>query len=437
MKALLIDPSKTYQHVLGLQFREAGFDTSGYTTGQEALANFDPHQFDLVCVSLHLGDMSGIDFCEALRERVGRQVPVIMVTSDEQDAVQISGMKSGITDIFNKSNLVGLRRFLDQFVHHLRIARELVGNVLYIEDSRSAAFVVQKYLNEMGLTVDYFPQARPALEAFMAKEYDLVLTDVILEGGMSGLGLTREIRQLDGVRQRVPILAMSGVEDVARKIELLRSGVNDYIAKPVIAEELAARVRSLIDNKKLMDKVEEQQKRLEELAMTDQLTGLLNRRYLDEVIERRVSEALRQQFPLSLIVMDIDHFKVVNDTHGHAVGDAVLVDAARLLRGSCRREDVALRYGGEEFLLVMSFCRGEDAAKRADSLRLALEGIYPGGIPVTASFGVTELPKGRQVSFEELFRCADSALYKAKNSGRNRVVFQSMEPIASTVKTAG
>ncbi len=169
--------------------------------------------------------------------------------------------------------------------------------------------------------------------------------------------------------------------------------------------------------------MESQQQRLEEMAMTDQLTGLLNRRYLREVIDRRISESTRHQTPLSVVVMDIDHFKRFNDTHGHATGDVVLAEAAHLLKDSCRREDFAVRFGGEEFVLVMPHCRGEDANKRADVLRQTLEAARPAGLQVTASFGVTELPLDRTVDFDALFDQADQALYAAKEGGRNRVVF--------------
>jgi diguanylate cyclase (GGDEF)-like protein len=425
MRACIIDPSTTFQHVLGIKLSVLGIEVAGFASGREALEHIDPKEIDLVIAALVLEDMSGPDFCKTLREKGVKGIPVIMLTSTECERLQITGMKSGITEIFQKSNLNGLIDYLSHFVEQNRIAREVVGHVLYVEDSRTFAAQTQKQLNNLGLTVDHFAEAKPALDAFAQQDYDLVLTDVILGGEMSGIVLAREIRNFDGARKRIPILAMSGLEDVARKVELLRSGVNDYIAKPVIEEEFAARVRNLIENKKLMDQVEEQQKRLMEMATTDQLTGLLNRRHLQEFIPRLTSEARRHKIPLSIIVMDLDHFKQVNDTHGHSTGDCVLVDAAKILKESCRQEDFVVRFGGEEFVLVLPHCNGKNATLRAEALRIKIEQGRLVGLYISASFGVTELPLESDSNFDDLFNKADQALYQAKEEGRNRVIFKS------------
>jgi two-component system, cell cycle response regulator len=322
--------------------------------------------FDIVCVSYRLDDMNGIMLCESLRENIGRRLPVIMVMSVEDGAFQVASMKSGITEVFNKGDISRLDRYL-------------------------------------GILAD------------------LVLTDVILEGGMSGFELAREIRVCEGSRGRVPILALSGVEYVARKVELLRGGVNDYISKPVLKEELAARVGNLIENKKLMDRVATQQEHLEALAMTDQLTGLLNRRHMQDVFPGRASDARRHNMPLSLIVIDLDHFKWINDNHGHSVGDVVLVEVSASLKQNYRTGGFVVRFGGEEFVIVLPKCGSEDALTRPESFRAAIEASKPAGLDVTASVGVSELPLDRAVSFEALFHAADEALYEAKGGGRNQV----------------
>jgi len=190
----------------------------------------------------------------------------------------------------------------------------------------------------------------------------------------------------------------------------------------VVEEEVVARVSNLISNKQLFDQVRAQRRHLYELAMIDQLTGLYNRNSLSEFAKKAFAEANRHDFPLSLILIDIDHFKHINDTHGHLTGDEVLASVGEMLKQSCRSEDFAVRFGGEELMLILPHCDLENAINRAEELRLALEELNPGGIHLTGSLGVTSRPLGREVSMEDLFRVADVAVYQAKESGRNQVV---------------
>ncbi|HET9680256.1 MAG TPA: GGDEF domain-containing protein, partial [Gammaproteobacteria bacterium] len=189
-----------------------------------------------------------------------------------------------------------------------------------------------------------------------------------------------------------------------------------------IQEEVVARVTNLITNKQLFDQVQAQQKHLYELAMTDQLTGLFNRNSLAEFASKYFSQAARHDFPLSVIIMDIDHFKQINDKHGHLSGDTVLEHIGSLLKSNCREEDFAARYGGEEFLLILTHCTLDCARDKADELRRDLEKLEPAGIPVTGSFGITARPANRKISLDDLLRAADTAVYEAKRQGRNQVV---------------
>jgi two-component system cell cycle response regulator len=196
---------------------------------------------------------------------------------------------------------------------------------------------------------------------------------------------------------------------------------------PVQEEELMARAKNLIVNKQLLDKVKLQGKHLEKLAMTDQLTSLYNRHFLADVAPRKISEACRHGFAISLIVIDVDYFKLVNDTHGHARGDIVLVEIAKILKNACRKEDIIARVGGEEFVIILSHCGGKDAEIKSGVLCKEIESLNPGNIPVTASFGVAGLAVGKQCDFDELFTVADDAVYKAKAQGRNCVIVGKMQ----------
>jgi two-component system cell cycle response regulator len=328
-----------------------------------------------------------------------------------------------VTEVFPKSDLKLLSHYIANVAEQKLDTGEVPGRILYVEDQKSTASFISELLRQNGFDVRHYFKAEDALDAFNNEDFDLVLTDVILEGEMSGLGLVRAINT-DPDKHMTPILAMSGMSDPARKVELLRAGANDYVSKPVVEGELVARVTNMLVNKRLFDKVHEQQKRMQEMAMMDQLTGLFNRHYLGETAPKYLSKACRHQYELSLLVIDLDHFKAINDTYGHMAGDTVLKEVGGVLKDFGRREDIVARFGGEEFVIMLTHCGADDAYKRAEVLRKNIEALKPAGLTVTSSIGVATLGKDielEQCGFEQLFAAADDAVYKAKGSGRNCV----------------
>ncbi|HFE39072.1 MAG TPA: GGDEF domain-containing protein, partial [Gammaproteobacteria bacterium] len=151
-----------------------------------------------------------------------------------------------------------------------------------------------------------------------------------------------------------------------------------------------------------------------------------NRHYLMDIAPQKISEAFRHKIPLSMVLMDVDKFKSINDTYGHDTGDIVLTSIGKLLVECCRTEDIVARFGGEEFVIILMHCDKENAIKKMDLLRQQLSELKPADLPVTASFGVTTLEFEKQNGFAELFSAADKAVYRAKDEGRNRVVFSNL-----------
>lgn len=423
MKCLIVDSSKSFKALLGSIVEQAGFDAELMASGADSLEALKSHSFDLVCVSMFLEDMDGLTFCSNLRAQVdiGR-LPVIMVTSSEDKSALVKAISVGVTEVFPKNELEKFSHYVTQFVMQYGQSEKLQGKILYVEDDRAVSAMTSAVLEDRGLELDHYASAEQALEAYTQHDYDLVLTDVVLEGAMSGNALVRAIRNMEGAKARIPILALSGFNDVARKLELLHAGVNDYVTKPVLDEELLVRVSNHLTNKKLQDKIEAQQMRLHEMAMKDQLTGLYNRHFLMETAPSKLSEAFRHQLACSLIIIDADKFKNVNDTHGHQKGDIVLQEIAGVLSKACRREDIAARFGGEEFILFMAHCDAENAVAKAEKLRQAIERLKPAGLTITASFGVAEISLEHRCEFGDLFKLADEAVYEAKDTGRNKVV---------------
>lgn len=420
MKILVVEKTKIYQRLIQAMLGDLQIHSDYVDDGQSALQALEQDSYDLLCLDLQLPDMYGLDLCRRLRaEARTALLPIILLTTDENPSTIKEGLEAGVTEILSKSNYADLRRAFKQLISGMRA--EVTGRVLYIEDSPMVAQLTLLLLNNMGLVVDHFIRADLAWDQFLVADYDLVITDIVVEGGFSGVGLLRRIRALEDERNRIPVLAISGVDDTARRIEILRQGANDYIAKPVIEEELRARTTNLITAKQLFDTVRKQQQKLEEFAVTDQLTGLYNRHYLHETAQQAVANAARYKHPLSLLLLDLDNFKAVNDTHGHDVGDRVLTELGALIRNSCRDGDVAARFGGEEFVLLLVQCQLVDAQTKAERLRAQIESAQLAGLQVTASLGVSALQNCPEASFEVLLKRADRALYAAKHAGRNRV----------------
>jgi len=432
MKALIAEPSKAYRQLLETVCHAADLKPTFVSNVDEALQLLSLHPVDLVFTSLQLLDGDGIEFCRKIRELSNtKHIPIILLTAEENKNILEPATQAGVTEIFHKSDVPRLQNYLNEFINRTSTHSNIDARVLYAEDSLSVAKLTIHILETMGLTIDHFTHAEQAYEAFKTTDYDLLLTDIFLAGTMSGVGLVQEIRNSEKGKGNIPILAMSAQDDSARKIELLNCGANDYVAKPILKEELIARVHNLITNKKLLDKLKAQQNLLQELAMTDQLTRLYNRHFLMELAPKHISEAFRHKHSLSLIVIDLDHFKTVNDTHGHSMGDIVLTQTAKLLKAACRNEDIAARFGGEEFVLILRHCDAEDACKKAELLRMKISDLNPEGIAISASFGIAELPLDDTTNtykFDTLFSAADQAVYEAKANGRNCVVIGKVSP---------
>ncbi len=426
-KVLVIEPSKSYQLILSELLSSHGFDASCVKSGEQAIQALDKEVFNLICVAMELTDMSGIELCERIRriDDTSCNLPVVMITSEEDKSTLVDALKAGATQVFKKTDINNFSTFLHQFAWNYSQRSALTAEILYVEDSPAGAARVCALLQNLGMKVDHFTTAEDACDAFEHKDYDLILTDIFLEGEMTGFQLVQKFR-MDPENASIPILAVSGIKDDSRRIELLRSGANDYVAKPVLDEELMARVQNLVRTKQLVDQVNEHKRYLQEIAMKDQLTGLYNRHFLMEVGPKKVQEALRHKNALSLLVVDLDKFKLINDNHGHSVGDEVLEAVGRLLTSVSRKEDVAARFGGEEFVLILSHCDAENAEAKAEEIRKAVLELKPAGLDISASFGVATCSLDSSETMASLFTRADEAVYKSKENGRNQVTIAEM-----------
>jgi two-component system cell cycle response regulator len=421
MHILIVDHSKVVRAIWSKMVADLNHQAVVVTSAEEALDVLQGQEIEFICTSLSLPGKNGIALCRQVRALPRHhKTPFILLTSTQDRTLRQEAFEAGVTEIQEKMDKEQLEARLKQYLSEEQ--HELSGRVLYIEDSMVVAHIMIKLLRKMNLHVDHFRSADEALASFEQHDYDLIVSDILLEGVMSGVGLVNRVRSYLSDKRRVPILAMSGMDETSRRIELFRLGVNDYITKPPVEEETRARVRNLIISKQLFDQVQAQSRQLYQLAMLDQLTELNNRTGLNEFAAKYFEEACRDDTPLSLLIIDLDHFKNINDTRGHTAGDGVLARIGVMLKQACGEGDLAARVGGEEFVLILNQCGIEDALKRAEDVRRKIEALKPDDVTVTASIGLTSRPLGKQVKFDDLFAVADRAVYEAKNQGRNRVV---------------
>jgi diguanylate cyclase (GGDEF)-like protein len=422
MRILLVDHSKVFRTLFGRTFKQLGHTPTMVDSGEAALRHLQSTDADLICISLSLPGMDGIALTHRIRATPTlRETPVVLLTSTQDSDAKQRALEAGVTEIQDRADQETLRKRLAELVEDH--ARRINGRVLYIEDSAVMAHAMLKILAELKFEVDHFTNVNDAFSAYGEKDYDLVISDIVVEGDLSGFDMITKVRELQSDKAVVPILTMSSTDLPEQRIKLFRSGASDFVTKPIVAEEVKARATNLVMNKKLLDKVRAQQEYLYELAMVDQVTGLATRNALSERADGAMKQAQQNGWPLSLLVMDLDHFKRVNDTHGHLQGDIVLGAVGAFVLSVCRKQDVAARWGGEELVLLLPNLDLDTARERAEFIRSKVADLNPNDIPITVSIGVTCWnPGDGEMDFEQLFQRADSAVYEAKYAGRNRVV---------------
>jgi two-component system cell cycle response regulator len=298
------------------------------------------------------------------------------------------------------------------------------GRVLLVDDRASSYERLAQMLSAEH-TVDVEPNPAEALFHAAEGNYDLLIVSLSLEN-FDGLRLCSQARSLERTRQ-LPILAISDADNNSRLLRGLEIGVNDYLTRPVDKNELLARARTQIRKRRYTDHLRDNVQNSIEMAITDALTGLHNRRYMESHLATLAEQASLRGKPLAMMILDIDYFKSINDNYGHDAGDDVLREFAVRIRKSIRGIDLACRYGGEEFVIVMPETDMHVAGMVAERLRRSIAGepfaIHKATkrIEVTISIGLSTLEKKGEAVADVLKR-ADTALYRAKHDGRNRVV---------------
>jgi two-component system cell cycle response regulator len=450
-RVLVVDDVPANAKLLEARLMAEYFDVVTAASGAEALAICERAQCDIVLLDVMMPEMDGFEVCRRLKSGPKtHHIPVVMVTALDQPSDRVRGLEAGADDFLTKPvsdialvarvrSLTRLKLVTDELRMRAATSKEIGiqdplrasiadsgrnGRILVIDDRRASYERIAKVLaGEHKVDIEGDPQE--ALFHAAEGDYDLLIVSLALEN-FDALRLCSQVRSLERTRN-VPILVVVEVEDNARLLRGLEIGVNDYLVRPIDANELLARVRTQIRKRRYGARLRDNVQMSMELAVTDPLTALYNRRYMESHVTSLVEQALARGKPLALLVLDIDYFKAVNDVHGHDAGDDVLREFATRLKKSIRGIDLACRYGGEEFVVVMPETDMAVAAIVAERIRRRIAGepfsIRSGAaaLDVTISVGIAAL-SGVSDTPAAIIKRADQALYRAKRDGRNRVV---------------
>ncbi len=447
-RILVVDDIEANVRLLEAKLSAEYYQVLTATDGVTALAMAAADKPDIILLDVMMPGMDGFQVCRRLKDDPAtRHIPVVLVTALDGRADRIAGLEAGADEFLTKPiddiimfarvrSLTRLKLVIDELQAREASGRRMGviagaaarlagtgGRVLIVDDNERQA---QRMSAELAV------EHRPVVEADPEKAHltargpvDLIIVNVAAKA-FDGLRFAAGLRS-DQATRHLPVLAVFDPDDRPRAIKALEIGVNDLLPRPVDPQELAARARTQIKRKRYTDLLRNNLDHSLELAVTDQLTGLHNRRYMVGQLEALVSRAVKGGAPVACLMLDIDHFKKINDSFGHDIGDEVLREFAVRLATNVRAIDLPCRYGGEEFVVLMPDTQVADAERIADRIRRHVGGLpfrVDGGselLTVTISVGVAGTI-GETDSPDALIKRADEALYEAKAAGRNRVI---------------
>ncbi len=448
-RVLVVDDILSNVKLLEAKLAAEYFEVITAFNGEQALARVASDAPDIILLDVMMPGMDGFEVCRRIKSNAKTtHIPVVMVTALDQPSDRVTGLDAGADDFLTKPvddmslfarvrSLVRLKMMTDELRMREETGQSMgltdasetmfepdpTGRILIVEDRPESVAWFRAALEAKNKVGD-IATFDEALVGARGGDYDLIVVSLGIRA-FDGLRLCSHLRSLAEIRN-TPILVLVSEGENRKLAQALDMGVNDYLMRPVDRNELMARVKTQLRKKRYADKLRHNMQLSLEMAITDQLTGLHNRRYMARHLDTLMKNASDAK-PISFLIMDIDYFKAVNDTYGHDVGDEVLRDFASRIGANVRGIDLACRYGGEEFVVVMPDTDAGFAYTVAERLRQSIEltpfpiSRAPHKINVTASIGIAS-SNGNGDDSDKLLHRADQALYRAKREGRNRVI---------------
>jgi two-component system, cell cycle response regulator len=447
-RILVVDDIEANVRLLEAKLTAEYYEVITASDGPTALAIAAAEKPDIILLDVMMPGMDGFQVCRRLKDDPEtRHVPVVLVTALDSRADRIAGLEAGADEFLTKPiddvmlftrvrSLTRLKMIIDELRDREASGRRMGviagaasrlggggGRVLVVDDHERQA---QRIVSELGVEHRLVVESDPDKALATARgPVDLIIVNATARA-FDGLRFIAHLRS-DEITRHLPILAIVDFDDRPRLMKALDIGANDILAKPIDPQELSARARTQIRRKRYTDYLRDNLDHSLELAVTDQLTGLHNRRYMTGQLDALVKRMSLGGDPVAALLIDIDHFKKINDGYGHDVGDEVLREFAVRLASNVRAIDLPCRYGGEEFVVIMPDTKLEDAERIAERIRLHVAGSpfrVKGGsdlLTVTISIGVAAT-LGADDKPESLLKRADQGVYEAKASGRNKVI---------------
>ena len=449
-RVLVVDDMPVNVRLLEAKLSAEYFHVLSATSGAEALDKVRQELPDIVLLDVMMPGMDGFEVCRRMkRDPACAHIPVVMVTALDQPADRLAGLHAGADDFLTKpvddvsmfARVRSLVRMKSMF-EELRMREETrqslglpdagefafdsrpTGTILFVDDRPDLDGWLAT-LKEQGNEVTGISDFDAAMNEARNVPHDLIIVNISMQS-FDGLRICSELRAIPTLRS-TPVMVLVGPGEHKKLAQALDLGANDYLHLPLDRSEFLVRAKTQIRKKHYADLLKQNREMGMEMAVRDQLTGLFNRRYMAQHLETLLKGASEEK-PIALLIMDIDYFKRVNDTYGHPAGDEVLRQFSQRLLVNIRNVDLACRYGGEEFVVVLSGTDPHTAWQVGERLRSAVErslfpvGNPPQSIPVTVSIGIAS--SGDDDDSATLLQRADQALYRAKQEGRNRVIAQ-------------
>lgn len=456
-RILVVDDTPLNVKLLAAKLTHDYYVVRTAADGLHALRMVEEEAPDLILLDVMMPELDGFETCRRLKNNPAtRHIPVVMVTALSDTADRVRGLEAGADDFLTKPindlalmarvrSLLRLKMMMDEWRLREGASPQLTAgtteeeapthgrHIVLLEDVPEDRATIQEALTPLAPRIQAVASVDEAIAAAQAELPDLVIVSLNLVAE-DGLRLCARLRASEATRN-LPLLLVADAGETERVARGLDLGANDYVLRPLEGAELLARARTQLRQKSHYDRLKKNYEQSLALALVDPLTGAFNRRYLDSHLPKLVARSRSGRRGVALLFVDVDRFKAINDSYGHATGDAVLKEMVHRMTLSLRPMDLVVRLGGEEFAVILPDTGLPTALEVAERLREVMAGtpfaVPEAGlqIPVTASFGVACLRADAEDETPmALMARADAAVYQAKQTGRNRVVNGEQEP---------
>lgn len=450
-RILIVDDEPLNVKLLAAMLPADQYETIKAYDGREALKKIVNETPDLILLDVMMPGLDGYEVTRTVKnDSDTRDIPVILVTALDGTDNKIKGLEAGADEFLNKpvskteliarvNSLLRLKQYQDQLKTHMQsknhfttpdqsqrsIEEEInLPSILIVEDDVKDAKLILNYLHGEAYIIKQVKDGEEAISRARQEKIDLILLDILLPG-MDGFETCRRLKAMDQTKD-IQIVALTSLNDMESKVKGIELGADDYLVKPINMHELRVRIKALVKKKAYLDRLHANYEMAVHSAITDKLTGLYNHAYFEHFLGLEVKRSLRQNMPVSLMMIDIDDFKQYNDTLGHLAGDQILSELGLLIKTNIREIDLAARYGGEEFSVVLPGVDLKGAVTTAERIRLVIHEnsfspeLSSDSKTLSVSIGIAACPSDAE-AVKELINKADMALYKAKREGKNRV----------------